>query len=346
MTILIQIIKHLFPSKIITHHKCDLVNQLSEQIIKSNYIFLSIENENKTRQFFYSTIEELITLFNHCPRNERTLYEIIFPTNLVKTYIDFEYYTDNNLDINDHCIGASSFLKILHFTLNFIDHKHHENQKYIDITLQQFLVLEAPATVSCGEINKKLTELETKLQQFQSEKVEPAKEDAIKREKTARVTKRGLIATGAGAVVGRAAVGIAVAAPILGGVGALVVAGFLPVGVILITIAGGAVIIGGIGFLVATLIRDYGEYRTRAVQYLELLSKLCTDLQKDVEKTKLVAHKANKCSDSLLYQLPAIKRTIEEHDDHVARHFGKSVDPVYKHTGLCQIIEFASDMAT
>ncbi|CAF3458607.1 unnamed protein product [Rotaria socialis] len=167
-----------------------------------------------------------------------------------------------------------------------------------------------PATASCGEINKKLTELETKLQQFQSEKVEPAKEDAIKREKNARMIKRGLIATGAGAVAGGAAVGIVVAAPILGGVGSLVLAGFPPVGVILITIAGGAVIIGGIGFLVARLIRNYGEYRTRAVQYLEWLSKLCTDLQKDIEKTKLVAHNANQCSDSLQNQLAAIKISL------------------------------------
>ncbi|CAF3693464.1 unnamed protein product, partial [Rotaria socialis] len=118
-------------------------NQLPEQIIKSNYIFLSIENDNKTRQFFYSTLEELITIYNQCPRNERSLYEIIFPTNIVKTYIDFEYYIDNNLDINDHCIGANCFLKILHYTLNGFNHKEDLNENYIDIALQQLLVLEA-----------------------------------------------------------------------------------------------------------------------------------------------------------------------------------------------------------
>ncbi|CAF5003380.1 unnamed protein product, partial [Rotaria sp. Silwood1] len=143
MTILIQIIKHLFPSKVITHHICDLLNQLPEKIIKPNYIFVSIEKDNKTRQFFYCIIEELITLYNHCPPNERTLYEMIFPINLVKTYIDFEYYIDNNLDINDHHIGAKCFIKILHYVLNFFDHKHHENENYLHITLQQFLVLES-----------------------------------------------------------------------------------------------------------------------------------------------------------------------------------------------------------
>ncbi|CAF4790373.1 unnamed protein product [Rotaria magnacalcarata] len=148
MTTIIEIIKNLFPSKLISHHICDLVNQLPEQIIKSNYIFLSIENDNKTRQFFYSSIEELIALYNQSSRNERSLYEIIFLTNIVKTYVDFEYYIDNNLDINDHCIGANCFLKILHYTLNGFDHKEDLNENYIDIALQQLLVLEANCTSS------------------------------------------------------------------------------------------------------------------------------------------------------------------------------------------------------
>ncbi|CAF3801530.1 unnamed protein product [Rotaria sp. Silwood1] len=39
-----------------------------------------------------------------------------------------------------------------------------------------------------------------------------------------------------------------------------------------------------------------------------------------------------------------LKRAMEERDDHLASRFGKSVDAVHRLAGLCQIIEFASDM--
>ncbi|CAF4099861.1 unnamed protein product [Adineta steineri] len=110
---------------------------------KTYIINANIENNNKNRQFFYCTINELITLYKHCPPLERTLYEIIFPTSLIKTYIDFEYYIDNNVDIKNQSIGATSCLKILYHVLNFFDTTYVKAENDIDNCLQQFLILQA-----------------------------------------------------------------------------------------------------------------------------------------------------------------------------------------------------------
>lgn len=143
MAIVVKLIKHLFPSKIITYHIYDLINQLPNKTIKTNEIFLAIEKENKTREYFYCTLEELIKIYSECPSNERTLYEVILPINKVKTYIDFEYYIDNNPDIKNHYIGANCLLKIFDYALNFSHPILSENQNYIYIALRRFLVLEA-----------------------------------------------------------------------------------------------------------------------------------------------------------------------------------------------------------
>ncbi|CAM6005826.1 unnamed protein product [Sphagnum balticum] len=124
--------------------------------------------------------------------------------------------------------------------------------------------------------------------------------------------KRGLTITGVGAAGGLATGGIVVGAPVLGGVGVVVVAGVTvsPVGVIILTIAGGAAIVGGIGFLVSRLLKDYGKLRTRAVQYLEWLSKLSIYLQQDIENMKQLSHTTNVHSDRLQSQLQAIKISL------------------------------------
>ena len=95
-----------------------LINQLSDRSIKKSYIFVSIEKQNETRAFCYFTTEKLIILYSHCPSGERALYEIILPTNITKTYVDFEHYIDNNVDIKDQYIEATCFLKILHYIIN------------------------------------------------------------------------------------------------------------------------------------------------------------------------------------------------------------------------------------
>lgn len=143
MKILVQLIKHLFPFKILTHHIYDLINQLPDKVLKTNEILLSIEKDNKTRQYFSCTLQELMKLYSRCPPNERNLYEVILPTNKVKIYIDFEYYIDNNLDINNHYIGANCLLKILNYGVNFCDQKSSKSKNDIETALQRFIVLEA-----------------------------------------------------------------------------------------------------------------------------------------------------------------------------------------------------------
>ncbi|CAF4807066.1 unnamed protein product [Rotaria sp. Silwood1] len=121
----------------------DLNNQLLEQNGEKNDIHLSIEKENKSRQFCCLTIEELITLFEYCPVIHRTLYESISPNKTVKAYVDFEYLVDKNLDIQNHYIAPISCLKILYYFLNGPDDTITSVETYTENILKQFLVLEA-----------------------------------------------------------------------------------------------------------------------------------------------------------------------------------------------------------
>ncbi|CAF1335680.1 unnamed protein product, partial [Rotaria sordida] len=50
-------------------------------------------------------MDELIMLYRNIPVNQRYLYELILPTNKIKAYIDFEYYINNNPEIQNHSIG-------------------------------------------------------------------------------------------------------------------------------------------------------------------------------------------------------------------------------------------------
>jgi hypothetical protein len=135
-----NLIKRLFPHEIITHHISDLNDQLLD---KRDGIYISIEKENKSRQYCCLTIEQLITLFEYCPVTDRTLYESIPPNKFVKTYIDFEYLLDKNLDIQDHYIGVVSCLKTLYYFLNVPDDGTYTTESYTQNVLKQFLVLEA-----------------------------------------------------------------------------------------------------------------------------------------------------------------------------------------------------------
>ncbi|CAM2729007.1 unnamed protein product [Rotaria socialis] len=146
MTSVQNLIKRLFPYKIITHRLSDLHNQLLQQNIDKNDIFLSIEKENKSRQFCCLSIEELLRLFECCPTTERTLYESISINKPVRTYIDFEYLIDKNLNIQNHYIGPMCCLKVLYYFLNAPDDTINTVESYIENILKQFLVLEASTT--------------------------------------------------------------------------------------------------------------------------------------------------------------------------------------------------------
>ncbi|CAF5018652.1 unnamed protein product, partial [Rotaria sp. Silwood1] len=138
-----NLIKKLFPHNIITHHINDLTNEPSDRNNITNDICISIEKENKSRQFCRLTIEQLITLFEHCPVSDRTLYEVISLSKPVKTYIDYEYFIDKNLDIENHYIGPISCLKILYYFLNIPNDTIDTIEIYTQKILKQFLVLQA-----------------------------------------------------------------------------------------------------------------------------------------------------------------------------------------------------------
>ena len=142
MSFVQNLIRHLFPHKTITHHISDL-NQLLEQYNEKTDICISIENENKSRQFCCLTIEQLLRLFDSCPVPNRTLYECISSNKLVKAYIDFEYLIDKNRHIQNHYLGPISCLRILYYFLNPTDNTIKTIQRHTENLLMQFLVLDA-----------------------------------------------------------------------------------------------------------------------------------------------------------------------------------------------------------
>ena len=72
-----NLIRRLYPHKIITRCISDLNNQFLEHNSDKNDLCISIENENKTRQFCCLAIDELTTLLGSCPVSNRTLYACI-----------------------------------------------------------------------------------------------------------------------------------------------------------------------------------------------------------------------------------------------------------------------------
>jgi len=143
MTFIYELLKRLFPNKIITYRLSDLIHQHSNGNETNSHICISIENDKNTRQFFYMTIEELSILYQNCIVSERSLYELIPSTKQVKAYMDIEYYIENNLIIQNSYSVISSCLKMFYYLLNFQNNMTFESNDWLDMALQQLLVLEA-----------------------------------------------------------------------------------------------------------------------------------------------------------------------------------------------------------
>ena len=143
MSFVLFLFNRLFPTEILTHHLSDLNNYLLGTKNKYGGICLSIEKKNKSRQYCCLTIDQITKLYDHCPVLERTLYESISSDKLVKAFIDFEYYRDNNSDIKDHTIGPNCCLKILYYLLNNDENNIDIIKNLSENILEQFLVLEA-----------------------------------------------------------------------------------------------------------------------------------------------------------------------------------------------------------
>jgi hypothetical protein len=143
MVLVEKLIKHLFPNKIITYRLSELKDRLSLHDSTMKYIYISIEKDNNSRQFCYVTIDELKALYDHSTTNERSIYELITSENQVKAYIDFEYYVNNNLDIENSHTGVNCILKILYYLLNSEKDNIDETDNQINTILKEFLILEA-----------------------------------------------------------------------------------------------------------------------------------------------------------------------------------------------------------
>lgn len=143
MTYIEKLLKRLFPNKLITHRLSELNNNLSKQDVENIYICISAEKENGSRIFCYVTFDELIILYQCCPLTERFLYELINETKQVKSYIDFEYYINNNNDITNPYIGPNTCLKILYSLFKEQNDTNNETDNFIHLALKQFLVLDA-----------------------------------------------------------------------------------------------------------------------------------------------------------------------------------------------------------
>jgi hypothetical protein len=113
-----------------------------EQNNNKKRIYISIEKENKSRQYYSLTIEQLVILYQYCRVTQRTFYESIPSTKSVKTYIDFEYYNDYNPDTQNRHIAPICRLKILYYLLNVPDNAINTIESYTGNVLKQYLVLE------------------------------------------------------------------------------------------------------------------------------------------------------------------------------------------------------------
>ncbi|CAF2042231.1 unnamed protein product [Rotaria magnacalcarata] len=124
----------------------NLIYDLQNNNEENSSFYISIENDSNSRQFCYLTLDELISLYRYCPVIERTLYEVIISTNLVKIYIDFEYYINNNKHIKESHIGPQTCLKIFQYFFNIGKNINSQTTNSTNLALQEFLVLEASTT--------------------------------------------------------------------------------------------------------------------------------------------------------------------------------------------------------
>lgn len=143
MSFVENLFQTLYHGKVLTYRVSDLLISLSNDKSKDKYICISIETDTNTRRFCYLTLDELFNVYQLCPISERCFYELVCSESHVKPYIDFEYYTDYNLDIVHSRIGPITCLKILHLLFDFNMKYNYNQNDDIDFLLEKFLILEA-----------------------------------------------------------------------------------------------------------------------------------------------------------------------------------------------------------
>jgi hypothetical protein len=138
------LIKRLYLNKIIIHRISDLNNHISQQNNENFHINISLEKDNHSRDFCYLTLNEITIVYQQSIAYERCLYELILSTSRVKDYIDFEFYTSHNIDIQNSHIGPKCCLKSLYYYYLNSEHSNHINTtNSFNMVLSQFLVLDS-----------------------------------------------------------------------------------------------------------------------------------------------------------------------------------------------------------
>lgn len=143
MTLNIAFINHLFPEKKIYHRLDDLFIDHPDIEQRDDYIYLSIEINEQSRQFFFSSVDDLCVLFQRSTNLQRPLYEIIKSTRIIKPYIDFEYNIGTNPDLIDYSIGLRCTLKILRNLFHLHSINSISQQNLTQNLFERYLILEA-----------------------------------------------------------------------------------------------------------------------------------------------------------------------------------------------------------
>ena len=134
-------IENIWPEKKIFFQLNELLRLISMTDAKER-IILSIEKINHGREYCQMTLSELEFLYLLAPRINRSFYECIHQTHVVKVYIDFEYLLENNLAV-DHHRAIITCLKILLFYLKKSTDSNIIPNMDLPSVLDEFLVLNA-----------------------------------------------------------------------------------------------------------------------------------------------------------------------------------------------------------
>ena len=140
-------IKELFPAKRIFHRLVDINHEPSCEVNTDDNIWLSFETSIHCRKFCTFDFSELCYWFQQTSQLDRSLYEVIPPSKMVKLYIDFEYYSAPNHEIDNHTTGLKCILKVLQYLFNPNNILYICNEQFINAALEHWIVMTAYVVV-------------------------------------------------------------------------------------------------------------------------------------------------------------------------------------------------------
>lgn len=149
---------------------------------------------------------------------------------------------------------------------------------------------------------------------FKVEHVDPAKAKAIQRYEHAEKLKGTLLTTGGAlGIAGGVGAGAALASPILGGAGALVIGSvaFPPAAIALGAVAIGFIGVGSLVYGIRRFLRKYHKYQTTVIKNLDYLARLCDQMKSEAVGMIEYSNKISKDADVLLVKLRIVKLSLK-----------------------------------